>query len=168
MVLLGCEFILAGGRAGLRLAGRSGDRRGQGIRRGGTRGEIVLPRESTIFVRLHADEFGDPLALQTATVKYVLRDADGQVKTELFLESVIHIAESSYFRSLNKRFEHYDAVLYELVARPEDNRPAPDRKRPNPVSKRGAIICCEWCRKSPPKRWASCIRSMWLTTVPAT
>ena len=77
----------------------------------------VSPRQNqTKFLRVNSDEFGNPVALQTASTKYVLKNDKGDVEFEVFLESVIHIADSSYYRSFQQRFEQYDAVLYELVS----------------------------------------------------
>ena len=63
------------------------------------------PFSATKFLRLHTDEYANPEALQTATAKYVLHDDKGNVKLEVFLESFVHIADSSYFRSFQKRFD---------------------------------------------------------------
>lgn len=74
------------------------------------------PRDQTRFLRVQSDEFDNPVALQTATTKYVLKNDKGEVQFEVFLESVIHIADASYYRGFQHRFEQYDTVLYELVA----------------------------------------------------
>ena len=86
----------------------------------------TLRRQPTKFLRLLSDEFGNPLALQTATTKYALKNDDGEVDFEVYLESVIHIADSSYYRGFQKRFERYDAVLYELVSDQAQQRPKDD------------------------------------------
>src|SRR6187402_1049959 len=52
------------------------------------------------------------------------------------LMGVVHIADKDYYESLNKRFDTYDAVLFELVGDPEwltKNAPPTDaqqKKRP--------------------------------------
>lgn len=63
-----------------------------------------------------------PQYLQTAIAKYkgdVKKNPDLQID----LIGAVHIAETSYYDDLNKRFEDYDAVLYELVADPETRIP---------------------------------------------
>ena len=49
--------------------------------------------------------------------------------------AVVHIGERAYYERLNKEFEKYDAVLYELVA-PEGNKPPKggEKKSDNPVA----------------------------------
>lgn len=79
------------------------------------------PAEPSEVIRLQLDEFGNPLALQTATKKFALKNDKGEIELEVFLESVIHVADTSYYRGFQQRFEHYDTVLYELVA--EQPRP---------------------------------------------
>lgn len=81
----------------------------------------IKKRETTKFVRVLRDEYKSPVALQTATAKYVLKDEQGNVTLELFLESAIHVGDPAYYRGFNQRFKHYDAVLYELIA-PEDRQ----------------------------------------------
>lgn len=79
------------------------------------------PRDQTSFLRVHSDEFKNPVALQSATTKYALKNDKGEVEFEVYLESVIHIADASYYRGFQQRFEQYDSVLYELVTdRKED------------------------------------------------
>jgi hypothetical protein len=90
--------------------------------------EKISRRQPTQFIRILSDEFDSPVALQTATAKYVLLDATGKAKLEVSLEGVIHIADRGYFQGFNQRFQHYDSVLYELVAPPE--RRIPDATAP--------------------------------------
>lgn len=94
----------------------------------------VEKRAPTKFVRIEKDEFDSPVALQTATAKYVLKGEDGQVRAEVVLEGVIHIGDRSYFQAFNRRFAHYDAVLYELVAQPDQQVPKRDQLRNNPLA----------------------------------
>jgi hypothetical protein len=67
------------------------------------------------FVQLLRDEEHSPVALQTAVVHCVPLDCGRQGPT-VDLVAAIHVAERSYYRQLNKQFEDYDCVLYELVA----------------------------------------------------
>src|SRR5690625_5908494 len=62
------------------------------------------------FVRIDSDG-STPRALQVALVQYV--DAYGR---RLDLIGAVHVAERGYFATLERRFERYDALLYELVA----------------------------------------------------
>jgi hypothetical protein len=64
------------------------------------------------FLRISKDAKGQPLALETATVRY--RPAKGDLIVDLV--SVVHLGERGYYRKLNEQFEQYDVVLYELVA----------------------------------------------------
>lgn len=85
------------------------------------------------FIRIQRNENRDPVVLQTAIAKYV--PAGGQQGVAIDLVAVVHIGEKAYYERLNKEFEKYDAVLYELVA-PEGNKPpkAVERKSDNPVA----------------------------------
>jgi len=82
------------------------------------------PSES--FIRIERDQNREPVALQTAIVKYVpVGSATG---VEIDLVAVVHVGEQAYYRRLNREFQNYDAVLYELVA-PEGTRPTRDKER---------------------------------------
>jgi len=85
------------------------------------------------FIRIQRNENRDPVALQTAIAKYV--PAGGEKSVEIDLVAVVHVGEKAYYERLNKEFEKYDAVLYELVA-PEGNKPPKDaeRRSDNPVA----------------------------------
>jgi hypothetical protein len=67
------------------------------------------------FTRLARDEGGVPLALEAAIVRYA-PPGGGSEGPVVDLVSAVHVAESSYFQDLNRRFQEYDVVLYELVA----------------------------------------------------
>lgn len=99
----------------------------------GLESDPIKKREPTQFLRVHADEFDQPLTLQTATVKYVLKDDHGQDRVEVFLESVVHIGDAAYYRGFNRRFPRYDAVLYELIAKPDDRIPVRGGGQPHPA-----------------------------------
>src|SRR6476646_11467589 len=85
------------------------------------------------FIRIQRNENRDPVALQTAIAKYV--PAGGEKGVEIDLVAVVHIGEKAYYERLNKEFEKYDAVLYELVA-PEGKKPGTDgeMKSDNPIA----------------------------------
>ncbi len=68
------------------------------------------------WVRSLTDEDGSVTALQTAIGRYegTPPGAAGPVRVDLV--GAIHVGDRAYYRDLNKRFEGYDAVLFELVA----------------------------------------------------
>ena len=73
------------------------------------------------WVRLLTDKKGQPVAMQTAVVRYVKADEikpgkSSQYKQYVDLVGAVHIGDLAYYRELNRRFKKYDAVLYELVA----------------------------------------------------
>lgn len=72
------------------------------------------------FVRIQRDEEQTVKALETAIVSYVSADASKPALT-VDLIGAIHVADKSYYDELNRTFESYDTVLYELVA-PEGTR----------------------------------------------
>jgi hypothetical protein len=85
------------------------------------------------FMRIKRDEAGEPVALQTAVVHYVPRE-DKQSGATVDLIGAVHVGEKDYYEALNKLFETYDVVLYELVA-PEGTRvPKGGRTSGHPVA----------------------------------
>lgn len=81
------------------------------------------------FVRIDSDGSA-PRALQVALVQYV--DASGR---RLDLIGAVHVAEREYFATLERRFERYDALLYELVA---------DIGERKPPEKQSASAAMDW------------------------
>ncbi len=67
------------------------------------------------FIRLLRNREGKPLALQTAVVSYAGKNARGQ-QVQVDLIGAIHIADREYYQELNRLFDQYDVLLYELVA----------------------------------------------------
>jgi hypothetical protein len=88
------------------------------------------------WVRLLTDADDEPLALETAVIRYVKEDdvIDGQPSDEyeqyVDLVAAVHVGDARYYRDLNRRFKRYDAVLYELVA-PEGTVVPRGRGTPN-------------------------------------
>ena len=85
--------------------------------------------EATEFIRLRKDEDGTPIALETAIVRYVPQSGEGGLTLDLI--GAVHVGDREYYQKLNKRFEQYDAMLYELVAKkgtkiPKGGRPGGD------------------------------------------
>lgn len=84
------------------------------------------------FIRLQKGNSGKPDSLQTSITRY--QSEDGRLLVDLI--GVVHVGEESYYRKLNRQFEQYDSLLYELVAPPESRVPTKDRAREssNPIS----------------------------------
>ena len=94
---------------------------------------LAKPALGTEWVRLAKDTNGDPQALEVAIVRYMparlAKQFAGRVKEGQLPESrqyvdligAVHVGDRAYYDSLNRRFRHYQALLYELVA-PEGTR----------------------------------------------
>jgi hypothetical protein len=84
------------------------------------------------YVRLERDAVGEPRALQTSVVHFAPTDgAGGNLVVDLV--GAVHVGEKSYYEALNKRFEGYDVVLYELVAPDGTRVPKGGRPSAHPV-----------------------------------
>ncbi len=66
-------------------------------------------------LRITSSEAGDPIALETAIVQCGPKNSRQSGPT-VDLIGAIHIGEKSYYRQLNREFEKYDVVLFEMVA----------------------------------------------------
>ena len=82
--------------------------------------------ESSHFIRYTEDPDG-AARLETAEVAY-----KNDAGVDVHLIGAIHIADADYYSGLNESFEHYDALLYELVSSNEGadvptSRPSGDR-----------------------------------------
>jgi hypothetical protein len=73
------------------------------------------PKKDQQFMRLVRDAAERPVALETAIVRFVPADRTKPGPT-VDLIAAVHIAEKGYYQEINKAFESYDVVLYELVA----------------------------------------------------
>lgn len=67
------------------------------------------------FMRIRKNSDGKPIALETSITRYELTNEKGE-RITVDLIGAVHIGEADYFKSLNKRFERYEGLLYELVA----------------------------------------------------
>jgi hypothetical protein len=67
---------------------------------------------STKFIRL-TKENDQPKSLDTAVTSY---RADSPEGVTVDLIGAVHVGERSYYSKLNKQFDQYDVLLYELVA----------------------------------------------------
>ena len=77
----------------------------------------ALADSGTAFARVATNEDEQPRALQLAITTYA--PANTRKGLSVDLVSAIHIGDASYYAELNRRFEEYDVLLYELVAPPE-------------------------------------------------
>ncbi len=78
------------------------------------------------FVRLRAGKDNQPTSLDTEVATFQGKGSDDK-DVEVDLIATIHVADRGYYDDLNRRFKHYDSVLYELVA-PEDMKVTADRE----------------------------------------
>jgi hypothetical protein len=77
------------------------------------------PSDFARFVEVGKDEG----RFETAITAYENQDG-----VRVSLVAAVHIADAAHYRELQKDFEGYDVLLYELVAEP-DERPTPELKR---------------------------------------
>ena len=70
-------------------------------------------KSQTEFLRVTRAESGQPKSLDTAVTAYRSPSPDG-VTVDLI--GAVHIGERAYYEELNRRFDQYDVLLYELVA----------------------------------------------------
>jgi hypothetical protein len=75
---------------------------------------------ATKFMRIQRDAVDEPTSLDTAVVRYVPATGVGGLTVDLV--GVVHVGDKAYYEKLNKLFDQYDVVLYELVA-PSGSRP---------------------------------------------
>ncbi len=95
--------------------------------------DVAAKATPTKFLRIQRDAVDEPTALETAVVRYVPATGDSGLTVDLV--GVVHVGDKTYYEKLNKLFEQYDVVLYELVA-PRGTRPAKGGRREggNPVA----------------------------------
>ena len=67
------------------------------------------------FMRVRRDDKGTPVAMETAVTSYVSAN-DSKPGVTVDLVGAVHVGDRHYYDELNKLFESYDVVLYELVA----------------------------------------------------
>ena len=79
------------------------------------------------FLRFQEDANGGG-KLQTAIVTY--KNDAGQT---VHLVAAVHIGEKKYYQDLNKTFEGYDALLYEMVKPKDAGPPQPGEERNNSI-----------------------------------
>jgi hypothetical protein len=79
------------------------------------------------FMRVRKDDRDQPVSMDTAVVSYVMADGS-QPGLQVDLVGAVHVGDKTYYDELNKLFESYDAVLYELVAKEGTRIPKDGRK----------------------------------------
>ena len=89
------------------------------------------PTERSL-IRLVRDIHGDPIALTTPIIHMTSKDP-ARADLSVDLIGAVHVGEKSYYAKLNKQFEQYDAVLYELVSQ-KNVRPTPGQRSGSPIS----------------------------------
>lgn len=105
-----------------------------GARRGGTATvEAEAEADEVAFLRLSRDGKGRPRSLDTSIVHYretaaSARAAGRRSPVEVDLVGAVHLGGKGYYDTLDRLFEDYDAVLYELVAPDNARIPQPGRK----------------------------------------
>ncbi|MGB0599024.1 MAG: hypothetical protein ACPGLY_20260 [Rubripirellula sp.] len=77
------------------------------------------------YIRVQRSKQNQPLALQTAIVRYRGKPNTPYAGRIVDLVGVVHIGQREYYSELNKRLAKYDSVLYELVA-PDGTRIKPE------------------------------------------
>jgi len=97
-----------------------------------TKKPAIQKSTPTQFIRLQRDEKNQPVALETAIVRYGPVGGQGDLTVDLV--GAVHIGDKEYYKKLNKQFQEYDVVLYELVAQPGTVIPKGGRKKDDPLS----------------------------------
>jgi hypothetical protein len=96
-------------------------------------GEKKAEAKDRSYVRVERDAKGQPTTLQTAIVRFVPAKGDRGVSVDLV--GAVHVGDRDYYDELNKLFESYDVVLYELVAPPGTRIPKGGRReKDNPLA----------------------------------
>ncbi|HTM53112.1 MAG TPA: hypothetical protein VL175_03755 [Pirellulales bacterium] len=85
------------------------------------------------YLRLDREGSGQPRALETAVV-HLVSDDPAHKGLSVDLIAAVHVGEKDYYETLNKLFEGYDAVLYELVAPPGTRLPKGSKPGGHPVA----------------------------------
>ena len=80
-----------------------------------TKPKAKKKKPSEHFMRIRKNARGKLVALETSVTRYELKNAEGKTVT-VDLIGAVHVGEKEYYEALNKRFEQYDSMLYELVA----------------------------------------------------
>lgn len=68
------------------------------------------------FLRVIRNDRDVPMSLETAVVRYTATEGK-YAGTTVDLIGAVHVGDKAYYKTLNKRFADYEALLYELVAK---------------------------------------------------
>lgn len=90
--------------------------------------DVKGEQEPTKFLRF-VEEGRDGGRLETGVATY--KNAQG---VTVQLVGAVHIADTGYYEALNKQFEGYDALLYEMVKPKDMGAPGRDREQANGIS----------------------------------
>ena len=128
-----CGWLLVAvvwGGWGVALSGAAEPARPRG---GAVAEEEAAPVDEVEFLRLSRDAKGRPASLDTSIVHYreteaSARAAGRRTPVEVDLVGAVHLGGKGYYDTLDRLFEEYDAVLYELVAPDNARIPKPGRK----------------------------------------
>ncbi len=123
-------FAVVWGGWGVALSGAAEPARGRG---GAIAEREDVPNDDVEFLRLSRDAKGRPASLDTSIVHYreseaSARAAGRRTRVEVDLVGAVHLGGKGYYDTLDRLFEDYDAVLYELVAPDNARIPKPGRK----------------------------------------
>ncbi len=88
---------------------------------------VVQASDNDRFVRIQENDQGRAITLQVAQLSYQ-KPGDDRDPIRVDLISAVHMADQSYYQTLNTVFQDYDVVLYELVA-PAGTRPTLEEGR---------------------------------------
>jgi hypothetical protein len=85
------------------------------------------------YLRVKRDKNDTPIALETATARFVPASGHGGVTVDLI--AAVHVGDKAYYDALNEQMDKYDVLLYELVA-PEGTRipKGGKREKGNPLA----------------------------------
>ena len=67
------------------------------------------------FLRIRKDDRNRSMALETSIVRYE-KTTEDDTRITVDLIGAVHVGEADYYEQLNKQFENYESLLYELVA----------------------------------------------------
>jgi hypothetical protein len=84
--------------------------------------------EPVAFLRIKKDPNGKAESLQVAVARYEFTEGERK-GAYVDLIGAVHIGTKDYYDRLNAMFKEYDAMLYELVADPQTNKPLASAER---------------------------------------
>jgi hypothetical protein len=83
-------------------------------------GDAKKDENKQVYIRVIRDDRKRPITMETAIVSYVSAGEKNK-GVQVDLVGAVHVGDADYYEKLNKVFEEYDVLLYELVA-PEGTR----------------------------------------------